>query len=181
MLRLWLLVVLACVGALAPSRACARMAETRAEVFLFELENARPESAAQVAEPHLANPLFGYDLAPGRCLAAETTAARVASGAENNATAALLRQQLAREEAMAGKQLASSAQMGEQGSIMAGPGGRVPFRDAARVAQEYGGQPGDWAKVTSSSYRASDGTVFETHWVQNVKTGQRVEFKTKLP
>ena len=71
MLRLWFLVILACAGALAPSRACARIAETRAEVFLFETENARPESAAQVADSHLANPLHGYDLTSGCCLAAE--------------------------------------------------------------------------------------------------------------
>ena len=33
----------------------------------------------------------------------------------------------------------------------------------------------------SSSYTAPDGTKFETHWYENVRTGQRVEFKTKLP
>ena len=27
----------------------------------------------------------------------------------------------------------------------------------------------------------SKGTRFETHWVENIKTGQRVEFKTKFP
>ena len=57
----------------------------------------------------------------------------------------------------------------------------MPFRDAGRVAQEYGGNPADWVKKTSSSYTARDGVQFETHWVENIKTGQRVEFKTKFP
>lgn len=71
--------------------------------------------------------------------------------------------------------------MSEVGEIMAGTGGRVAFRDAQRVAQQYGGNAADWVKKTSSSYTARDGVKFETHWVENIKTGQRVEFKTKFP
>jgi len=78
------------------------------------------------------------------------------------------------------KSLASQAQMGEAGTTMAGAGARVPFRDAQRVANEHGGNAADWVKKSSSSYTAKDGTRFETHWVENVKTGQRVEFKTKF-
>jgi len=79
------------------------------------------------------------------------------------------------------KQLASQAQMGEVGEIMAGAGGRVAFRDAQRVAQAHGGDAADWVKKKSSSYLSRDGTRFETHWVENIRTGQRVEFKTKFP
>lgn len=79
------------------------------------------------------------------------------------------------------KSLASQSQMSEAGTIMAGPGGRVPFRDAPRVAEQYGGSASDWVKKTSPSYTARDGAQFETHWVENIKTGQRVEFKTKFP
>ena len=79
------------------------------------------------------------------------------------------------------KSLASEAQMGEAGTVMAGQGGRVAFRDAARIAKEYGGNAADWVKKTSSSFTAKDGTQFETHWVENLQTGQRVEFKTKFP
>lgn len=43
-----------------------------------------------------------------------------------------------------------------------------------------GGEPGDWAKMSSSSYRGSDGFQFETHWYQNLVNGDRVEFKTKI-
>jgi RHS repeat-associated protein len=78
------------------------------------------------------------------------------------------------------KQLASQAQMGEVGGIMAGPGGRVAFRDAQRIAQQYGGNAADWVKKSSSSFLSRDGTRFETHWVENIRTGQRVEFKTKF-
>ncbi len=62
---------------------------------------------------------------------------------------------------------------------MAGPGS-VIFRDAARVAKEYGGGIQDWVKKSSSSSVSTNGVSFETHWVENVKTGQRVEFKTKI-
>lgn len=79
------------------------------------------------------------------------------------------------------KSLASQAQMGEVGTPMVGAGARVPFRDAARVAEEHGGNAADWVKKSSSSHTARDGATFETHWVENVPTGQRVEFKTKFP
>lgn len=78
------------------------------------------------------------------------------------------------------KQLASEAQMAEAGRVIAGIGSDVAFRDAARVAQQYGGAAADWVKKSSTSFRAADGTRFETHWVENVTTGQKVEFKTKL-
>ncbi len=79
------------------------------------------------------------------------------------------------------KQLASEAQMGEVGTSMAGAGGRATFRDAGRVAAEYGGDAADWSKKSSSTFTAKDGTKFETHWVENSKTGQRYEYKTKFP
>jgi len=77
-------------------------------------------------------------------------------------------------------QLASQAQMAESGTTMSGAGGRVAFRDAQRVASEHGGNAADWVKKTSSSFTDGKGTRFETHWVENIKTGQRVEFKTKF-
>ena len=78
------------------------------------------------------------------------------------------------------KALASEAQMAGAGTKMAGEGARVPFRDAQRIAAEHGGNPSDWAKMTSPSHTARDGVTFETHWVENVRTRQRVEFKTKF-
>jgi len=78
------------------------------------------------------------------------------------------------------KNLASQQQVGEIGSRIAGEGTGVPFRDAERFAGQYGGRPADWVKMSSSSHVAPDGTKFQTHWVQNMSTGQRVEFKTKI-
>ncbi|CFU00862.1 YD repeat-containing protein [Burkholderia pseudomallei] len=101
----------------------------------------------------------------------EVTAARgTATGASSAANALRLN-----------KALASEAQMAETGTRMAGTGARVPFRNAQRIAAEYGGNPADWVKMTSSTHTARDGVTFETHWVENVRTGQRVEFKTKFP
>ena len=76
------------------------------------------------------------------------------------------------------KQLASEAQMSEQGTTIAGGNSGTVFRDAERVVKEYGGSPSDWVKKSSTSYTAKDGTKFETHWVENIRTGQRVEIKT---
>lgn len=78
------------------------------------------------------------------------------------------------------KSLASAEQMGEVGTAIAGKGSKVAFRDAGRVASKYGGDAADWVKKTSSSYSAADGVKFETHWVENIKTGKRVEYKTKI-
>ena len=79
------------------------------------------------------------------------------------------------------KSLASHAQLGEVGTTIAGAGARVPFRGAERIAEEYGGNAADWVKKSSSSYTAPDGTVFQTHWIENIRTGERIEFKTKFP
>lgn len=76
------------------------------------------------------------------------------------------------------KSLASRSQMSEAGSTIAG--GTSKFRDSVRIAKDHGGSATDWVKKSSSSYTARDGSRFETHWVENVRTGQRVEFKTKL-
>ena len=78
------------------------------------------------------------------------------------------------------RSLASQQQMGELGEPFAGVPGTKPFRDASRRANTYGGQSSDWAKMTSSTYTGVDGYRFQTHWVENVQTGLRVEFKTKL-
>ncbi|MFT3925438.1 MAG: RHS repeat-associated core domain-containing protein [Myxococcales bacterium] len=82
------------------------------------------------------------------------------------------------------KQLASEAQLGEMaagtGTRIAGAGSRATFRDAGRVAQTYGGNPADWVKMSSSGFRAADGTTFATHWVENIVTGMKVEPKVVI-
>ncbi len=81
---------------------------------------------------------------------------------------------------MTEKSTASMAQMSEKGQIFAGTGSQTTFRDAAYKASDYGGQASDWVKVKSSIYTSSDGAKFETHWIQNIKTSQRLEYKTKI-
>ncbi len=78
------------------------------------------------------------------------------------------------------KSLASQQQMSEAGKVIAGPGAKKVFENASKVVQEYGGNVLDWVKMSSSKYIASDGTEFETHWVENLVTGARILFKTKF-
>jgi RHS repeat-associated protein len=82
------------------------------------------------------------------------------------------------------KQLASEAQLGEMaagaGRSIAGPGADAVFRDADRIANTYGGNAADWAKMSSSGFRAADGTTFATHWVENVVTGAQAEPKVVI-
>ena len=78
------------------------------------------------------------------------------------------------------KQLASIEQLGEKGKIIAGPNSKYPFRNANKYSKCYGGNSSEWVKKSSSFYKSSDGRKFETHWIENIKTEQRYEFKTKF-
>jgi hypothetical protein len=95
---------------------------------------------------------------------------------------------------MQNRLLASDLQMQEimsgAGVPIAGAGTSTTLRDASRLAAEYGGESGDWAKIASSNYlpagaqggfeKAGFNGSFEIHAYQNVKTGQIVELKTKF-
>jgi RHS repeat-associated protein len=132
----------------------------------------RPEAALALTESVLAQEaLGGGTLIAGSAAVAsiEASAALVDDAARSAANAVRLE-----------KQFASESQMGEIGTIMAGADARAPFRDAARVAEQYGGEAADWVKKTSSTFASRDGTKFETHWVENLRTGQRIEHKTKF-
>lgn len=76
------------------------------------------------------------------------------------------------------KSLASEAQMSEGGTVIAGGQSGTVFRNAIRFVQQHGGELADWVKKTSSSFTASDGVSFQTHWVENVVTGFRTAWKT---
>jgi len=79
------------------------------------------------------------------------------------------------------KSLASESQMNEEIVIdLANGKAKRELRVAEQIALEYGGEAKDWTKKGSSSFTASDGTQFETHWYENKKIGLKVEFKTKL-
>ena len=77
------------------------------------------------------------------------------------------------------RSLASDSQTAGPGLAIIGAGTARPLRSAERLAADFGGRPEDWAKMSSPSYTGVDGRKFETHWYENVVTGERVEFKTK--
>ena len=80
------------------------------------------------------------------------------------------------------KQLASKSQLAElssgAGVATHGAGTGTPLKQAERLASEYGGKPGDYQKVSSEAYIASDGAHVETHAYRNTETGQIIEPKT---
>jgi hypothetical protein len=80
------------------------------------------------------------------------------------------------------KSLASQQQLGEEGIIIIGPGGKndSALNSSSRLSDQYGGNPEDWVKKSSTAYEAADGIHVETHWYENVKTGERVEPKVKI-
>jgi hypothetical protein len=78
------------------------------------------------------------------------------------------------------KQLTSENQLNSAGEDIAGGQSGTEFRNADRVAKQYGGNAEDWVKKSSEKAVMEDGTYIETHWVENIKTGQRVEAKTKI-
>jgi len=79
------------------------------------------------------------------------------------------------------KYYASLEQIGSEGMRIAGLGTSTSFRNASHYADRYGGNSEDWVKMSSKPYIANDGVMFETHWVENIITGQRVNHKTKFP
>ena len=76
------------------------------------------------------------------------------------------------------KSLASEQQMSEPGIRIAGKGTNTVFRDAPRIADEYGGNASDWVKMVSRSCEAADGAVIQTHWVDSIVTRERMEIRT---
>ncbi|MEG4529778.1 polymorphic toxin-type HINT domain-containing protein [Microcoleus sp. D2_18a_D3] len=77
------------------------------------------------------------------------------------------------------KSYASEEQLNEPGLDIAGIAvGKIPLRIAPRLAAEYGGNPNDWVKKTSLTYTGVKDIHIETHWYENIVTGQKVEPKT---
>jgi hypothetical protein len=86
----------------------------------------------------------------------------------------------ARSGVVLGRQLASEAQTTEKGSSIIGAGTSKVLNDAPRLAKQYGGNPEDWMKMSSSHYTGTDGFSFETHWYQNDSLGLDLEYKTNF-
>lgn len=59
-----------------------------------------------------------------------------------------------------------------------GAGTEQTLRDAERLASQYGGEAKDWAKMQTTSQTLADGSRIVIHFYENLKTGQKVEFKS---
>lgn len=85
------------------------------------------------------------------------------------------------ELAAASVRLLSEARAGVGARVIAGAGhprGTL-IRDIGRLVEQYGGEARDWSK-RSTRKAAVGGRKFEIHYYENVGTGERAEFKTKL-
>lgn len=63
------------------------------------------------------------------------------------------------------------------GDAIAGAGANKALRDVPRLVAEHGGNASDWAKMTSKSFEAADGSVIAAHAYKNVASGKVVEVK----
>lgn len=77
-------------------------------------------------------------------------------------------------------QLQIQEKMGEVGTHFAGAGTGTIFKNEKRIVEQYGGQIGEWVKTSSSKFTTKSGCEIELHWIENIVTGQRVEYKQKL-
>ena len=77
-------------------------------------------------------------------------------------------------------QLSIEEKLGEFGTVIAGGSSHKIFRDEPRVISTYGGQLGDWAKKSSTNFTTVTCQKVEIHWVENLKTAERVEHKFKI-
>jgi hypothetical protein len=79
-----------------------------------------------------------------------------------------------------GRSLASTEQMTEAGTIIAGKGSSSPIKVLDDLIGRYGGTADDWVKKSSSSYRGLDDFQFETHWYERISNVIRYEMKTNI-
>jgi D-serine deaminase-like pyridoxal phosphate-dependent protein len=65
-------------------------------------------------------------------------------------------------------------------NAIAGAGTAAVLRDAPRLAAQYGGAMGDWAKMVGRTIKV-EGHTLQIHWYENLVTGLKTEFKHNLP
>lgn len=66
------------------------------------------------------------------------------------------------------------------GKAIMGAGTKVELRQGELLAAKYGGEAGDYAKVTTGATRTSDGASVQVHAYRNVETGKIYEPKLKI-
>jgi hypothetical protein len=113
---------------------------------------------------------------------AEVLAVDAAKAADTGASSAIQGRNLARQ--LTSEEQTAQALAGK-GEPIFGAGTSEPLTSGNRLAQQYGGNAADWAKMGGENSAAHGvttpaGNNFEIHWYQNVKTGQIVELKTKV-
>ena len=80
--------------------------------------------------------------------------------------------------------LCNQEQMSQPGKITHTSSGTTKkdfFRNAEKYARDFGGDVADYVKKTSTSRTLANGEKCEVHWVENLKTGERYNFKTVFP
>jgi hypothetical protein len=73
--------------------------------------------------------------------------------------------------------LLQDAKAGNGIQIQGGP--LMRLGDAPRLVANYGGQPVDWVKMSSTQTKVISGASVQVHWFRNIETGRNVEFKFK--
>lgn len=64
--------------------------------------------------------------------------------------------------------------------IIAGGTSGIAIRDVQRLSTFYGGEPGQWQKISSPHAKLPNGAIIEVHAYRNSATGRIVEEKLKL-
>jgi hypothetical protein len=82
---------------------------------------------------------------------------------------------------LAYEELLSDAQGGVAARTIAGHGSSRAIDEVTRLTGRYGGDAGDWAKKVGATRSGPGGISQQIHWYENVRTGQRVEFKPTNP
>lgn len=74
-----------------------------------------------------------------------------------------------------------------ENTVIAGVGSKRSIDDIERIIQTYGGTKEDWVKLSSKQVKFDHGKLIPTrtiklelHWYENIKTGEKVEAKTKI-
>ncbi len=132
-----------------------------------------PPTTQKSPESGEANPAsldsFFPDVVPGS----------IQTAVEHPASSAISRLQL-RENLIHQQQLQEIGRITSKGSLGGEQVSRNKiFRDVIYIQQRYGGEIGDWIKKSSKRYDVTWDRVIETHWVENIKTGQKIDIKIK--
>lgn len=78
------------------------------------------------------------------------------------------------------EQLIKGELRSQDGIPIAGKGTEVPINQIDKITKQFGGKSEDWSKMTSDVHKLPDGTKVQSHWYENISTGQKVLPKEKI-